>query len=87
MKGCGILIATGFDRAFLGVGRRCGEPDLAVYDSRKAFVELMRRDNLTWDEALEYYDFNVEGAWVGEQSPIWLHRTTVAALRRGEEIE
>ena len=27
-----LLKADGFDKAVLGVGRRCGQPDLLVYD-------------------------------------------------------
>ena len=27
-----ILVADGFEAALLGVGRRCGQPDIAVYD-------------------------------------------------------
>ena len=27
-----MLKADGFDKAIVGVGRRCGQPDLLVYD-------------------------------------------------------
>ena len=31
----GILLADGFEEALIGVGRRCGKPDIAVYDTDK----------------------------------------------------
>jgi hypothetical protein len=30
----------------------------------------MDNDDLSYDDAVEYVDFNVVGAWVGEQTPI-----------------
>ena len=32
----------------------------------------MIRDNLSLEEAIEYFDFNVCGAYVGEKTPIWV---------------
>jgi hypothetical protein len=30
---------------------------------------LMGRDGMTYDEAVEFIDFNVVGGWVGEKTP------------------
>jgi hypothetical protein len=27
---------------------------------------------MSWEEAVEYFDFNVAGAWVGESTPVFL---------------
>jgi hypothetical protein len=32
----------------------------------------MDRDGMDDIEAIEYFDFNVSGAWVGENTPIFL---------------
>ena len=32
----------------------------------------MTRDGMTEEEAQEYFDFNVEGAYMGEKTPIWV---------------
>jgi len=33
---------------------------------------LMFRDEMPYDEAVEYIEFNVVGAWVGEQTPMFV---------------
>jgi len=68
------MTADGFDDAIIGIGSRCGQPDLLVYDIDTALDILMDRDGMSYEEAQEYFSFNVEGAWVGEGTPIWLQR-------------
>lgn len=46
------------------------EPMLAVYSYEKMVRVLMDNDDLSYDDAVEYVDFNVVGAWVGEQTPV-----------------
>jgi hypothetical protein len=64
-----ILLADGFEEAFVGVGRQFGKP-IAVYDRAKC-IEILTRD-MSEEEAEEYFQFNTEGAYVGEQTPIFL---------------
>jgi hypothetical protein len=68
-----LLKADGFDEAILGVGRRCGQPNLLVYDYHKCCEILVKRDKMTYEEAEEFMEFNVVGAWVGESTPIFVH--------------
>jgi hypothetical protein len=67
-----MLLADGFEGAFIGVSTRCGQPTLAVYDANKCLQILIDRDDMTHEEALEYFNFNVIGAWVGEETPLFL---------------
>lgn len=69
-RGESVLLADGFDDAFIGVSQRINEPLLAVYSYDKMVEVLVVRDGMTEEEACEYIDFNVVGAWVGEQTPI-----------------
>lgn len=64
-----ILLADGFEDAFIGIGRQFGKP-MAIYNRSKCIEILM--DDMTFEEAEEYFSFNVEGAYVGEQTPIFL---------------
>ena len=32
----------------------------------------MKRDEMTWEEAVEYYAYNIRGGYYGEFSPIFL---------------
>ena len=34
----------------------------------------MKRDGMTHDEATEFFEFNVVGSWVGEETPIFLRQ-------------
>ena len=71
-----MRIADGLDDAFIGIGRRCGQPDLAVY-SKSIAVKVLEAQGLSETDALEYFEFNVEGAWIGEETPIWFYEMTL----------
>lgn len=72
------LKADGFDSAFLGVGTRCcGSPDVLVYDYDESIHLLMTRDGMTKEEAMEYLDFNVLGAWMGDGTPMFVKRCSM----------
>jgi hypothetical protein len=64
-----LLTADGFDDAILGC---CEYSQRVVYSSKKC-IEILMEQNMTEDEALEYFYNNVAGAYVGEQTPIWCH--------------
>jgi len=65
-----VLLCDGFDEALIGFSQRINEPLLAVYSYDKMTDILIERDGMTYEEATEYLDFNVIGAWVGPQTPI-----------------
>jgi hypothetical protein len=73
-----LLCADGFEEAFIGVGRRCSRPDVAVYDVSAMIQVLIDRDGMSHLQAVEYLEFNVVGAWVGEQTPIYVYPETWA---------
>ena len=68
-----MLVADGFDEAILGVARRCGQPDLVAYSYEKCVHILIERDGATFEEAVEHLEFNVVGAWNGEDTPVFIH--------------
>ena len=68
------MIAEGFDDAIIGIGYRCGQQSLIVYDKSKVIEILVERDGMDHLEAIEFYSVNIEGAWVGEGTPMWLDR-------------
>ena len=68
-----LLKADGFDDAILGIAciKQTGVYVL-VYSRVKCIEILMTRDKMTEEEAQEYFDFNVEGSYMGEKTPIWV---------------
>ena len=67
-----ILLADGLDEAFIGIGWQFNTP-LAVYDRDKC-MEILESQGMTPEEAQEYFYYNTQGAYVGEQTPIFLER-------------
>ena len=68
----GTLTADGFEDAIIGYGRQFNYP-VAVYDAEKFINILQLRDGMTEEEAVEYFQFNVQGAYVGESTPIFIY--------------
>jgi len=68
-----MLFADGFDEALVGYIERAGMPSIACYDKFKC-VEILAED-MPYDDAFEYFYFNVLGAYVGENTPCFLTRT------------
>lgn len=67
-----MLKADGLDEAIIGIGSRCGQKDLIIYDIDKVIWILMQRDGMTDEEAVEFFEFNIQGSWQGEETPIWM---------------
>jgi hypothetical protein len=67
----GAKTADGFEKALLGFGYQFNTP-VAVYSKDRCLHVLMERDGMSREDALEYFDFNVAGAWVGEGMPVFL---------------
>ncbi len=64
------LRADNFEDALIGIGTQFNMA-LAVYDWEEC-VELCIKDGMEYDEAVEYMDFNVTGAYMGKGTPIFL---------------
>ena len=59
-----------FEPAILGIAHRFGMQPVVTYDYRKV-IGIFAED-MSHEEAQEYFDFNVIGAWVGEGTPIFI---------------
>ena len=68
-----VLYAVGFEDALIGVGTQYTQP-LAVYDWDRCVEILMTRDGMTEEDAVDYLDFNVTGAYVGQGTPVFMRR-------------
>ena len=63
------LTADGFEQALIGYVERFGQNALALYDYERCIEILMERDGMDREGAEEFFDFNVIGSWVGENTP------------------
>mgnify|MGYP003152277520 FL=1 len=65
------LVADGFDSALIGFVEGCGRTTVALYDRNKCIDILINRDGMDYEEAVEFFDFNVVGAYVGDNTPLF----------------
>lgn len=65
-----ILFADGFDDAIMGVEVNTNR---VVYDYNK-MIGVLIAEGMTLEEAIEHLDYNVLGAYVGEQTPIYAYK-------------
>tara|TARA_R100001530_G_scaffold4608_1_gene6114 strand:+ start:221 stop:472 length:252 start_codon:yes stop_codon:yes gene_type:complete len=66
----GLLLADGFDDAFIGAGQQFNN-FVGVYDKDKC-LSILKDQGMSHEEAFEYFDFNVTGSYVGPQTPIFI---------------
>lgn len=72
-EGDDLLFMPGYDAAIVGVVERCGQAPFIIYDV-DLVIDINMEQGMTFDEAVEYFDFNQAGAWVGDSGPGFLHR-------------
>ena len=69
-----FLKADGFDDAIIGI-----EPNSMklVYDISIMVESLIKNDEMTYEDAMEYLNFNVFCAYVGEKTPIYIQTNLI----------
>ena len=65
-----ILLLDGFDDAFIGIGNQFNKL-IAIYDRNKC-IEVLEESGMDVEGAIEYFEFNIQSAYVGEGTPIFL---------------
>lgn len=62
-----ILKADGFDDAIIGIE----DSSMRLIYSVDKCINILIGQGMNMTEAIEYFQFNVSGAYVGEKTPIW----------------
>jgi hypothetical protein len=63
-----FLKADGFDEAVIGVEI----PSMRlIYSVKKVIETLITKDEMSLEDAMEHYEFNIRGSYIGELTPIW----------------
>lgn len=63
-----MLFADGFDDALIGTTKR--ESTTVAHYSTAKCIEILAKE-MTEEEAIEYFYFNVEGAYLGTNTPLF----------------
>lgn len=68
-----LLYPTGYQDCIIGIVERFGQPPILCIDKEKLINRYMK-DGMSWEEAVEFYEVNTVGAWMGEGTPCFLIR-------------
>ena len=63
------LFMDGLDDAIIGIGQQLTHDPVVVYDEGR-IIGILRSWGMEEEEAEEYFSFNIQGSWVGENTPI-----------------
>lgn len=63
-----ILKADGLDDAILGIE----ENSMKLVYSKSKVIEILMSEDMTEEDALEHYYYNIVGVYVGEKTPIFV---------------
>lgn len=64
------LLVDGFESALIGYTN--GNKVVAVYDYEKCIKALQKQHKWTYDEAIEWMEFNVVYSGMGDSTPIFI---------------
>jgi len=62
-----FMIATGFDDAVIGVD----EFSMRIIYSMQKCIDILMQEGMSEEDAEDYFDYNVAGAYIGDKTPIW----------------
>jgi hypothetical protein len=65
------LLVDGFDEALCGVVRKPCQGVVAMYDESRCIRVLMSDHGLDYTGAVEHFEFNIVGAYVGTNTPVF----------------
>ena len=68
-----LMFVDGFDAAIIGV-------DTVTYRvvyNKEIMIEVLIAEGMSYEDALEHFSYNIEGAYVGEKTPIYCQTTTI----------
>ena len=66
------LLVDGLNDAIIGFGHQFTNAPVAIYDYDKCIKIFMRDNDWDYEDAMEWMQFNVIGAYVGEGTPIFM---------------
>ena len=66
------LMCDGFDDAIIGMAERINLGPVVAYSVSKILDIMIERDGMSYEDALEFYDYNIVGAWMGENTPVFI---------------
>lgn len=79
------LFADGFNDAIIGLSEEWMAIPRIVY-SKVKMVDILIEEGMSHEEAVEYLEYNVWGAYVGEGTPVWVNDFNGTSRAEVEEL-
>lgn len=70
-----MVVYNDLEPCLVGIVEQFGRPPIRCYDLDKVLAQYVQ-DGMTHEEAVEFFEFNVIGAWAGESTPCFLRQPT-----------
>lgn len=67
-----VMLMDGFDDCIIGICERIGQEPIVTYDKDAIIAKMVTEDDMTEEDALEFFYFNQIGAWVGDTTPCFV---------------
>ena len=64
-----VVQLEGLDDCICGIVERFGMERVLLYNTNKIIEKMVEEDGMPYFEALEFFDFNILGAWFGDRTP------------------
>ena len=68
-----LLLMDGFDDCIIGICESFGGESVVAYDYHQVIASL-ESQGMTYEEAVEFHEFNQAGAYVGKRTPVFIHK-------------
>lgn len=68
-----VMTMDGFDDCIIGVCSRFNQEAIIAYDFSKVITKLIKQ-GMTKEGAVEYFEYNQLGAWMGEMTPCFIEK-------------
>ena len=76
-----MKLADGYEDAFVGSSISAFDrKQVAIYDYDKCIMILMHDNDWNEEEAIDWFDFNTIGSWVGEDTPIFINQHLITNI-------
>lgn len=80
------LLFDGHANAIIGMAVQHGKPPVMLYDGLKIIDNLVLM-GMSYDEAVEFYEFNIACAYLGENTPMLLIRLETMGASDDADVE
>jgi hypothetical protein len=75
-----MKLADGFENAFVGSSISAfNREQVAIYDYEECIAVLIQQD-MSEEDAVEHFQYNVIGSWVGEDTPVFINMHGIAEV-------